>query len=496
MGEQRLYMCARRLWLGIGAAVLAVAVGAAPAFANVALTRISTDPFTNTTSQHATEVEPDTLSNGSTIVSTFQQGRFFDGGASDIGFATSTDGGSTWTHGSLPGITGFTSPSGPFARVSDPSVAFDPKHNVWLISSLPLVPAGTGVTGAGVIVSRSTDGGLSWSNPVAVDAASDTGTDKNWSACDTTPTSPHYGNCYTEWDLNSAGNLIQMSTSTDGGLTWGPKKTTTTGEAGIGGQPLVQPNGTVIVPIDNANETAIGAFQSTDGGNSWTDVTTIALIRHHTDAGNVRSGALPSAEIDASGRVYVFWSDSRFERAGKANDIVYSTSTNGTSWTSITRVPASPRNSGADDFIPGIAVDRTTSGGSARLALTYYFYPVSNCGSSCQLDVGFISSTNGGATWGQATQLAGPMSLSWLANTSQGFMVGDYISTSFNAGGVAHGVFAVANPNSGTVFDEAMYTNATGLGSAAGGTAGEVAAADHIPAGIYNANQHDKHSWH
>src|SRR5262245_38456337 len=114
--ERRLYARVRRMWLGIGAAAFAVSVGAAPAFANVTLTPISTDPFTNGTSQHATEVEPDTLSNGSTIVSVFQQGRFFDGGASDIGFATSTDGGTTWSHGSLPGITGFTSPAGPFAR--------------------------------------------------------------------------------------------------------------------------------------------------------------------------------------------------------------------------------------------------------------------------------------------------------------------------------------------------------------------------------------------
>ena len=59
--------------------------------------QISADPFTNTTSQHRTQVEPDTLSFGSTIVSAFQSGRFFDGGASDIGWATSTDGGSRWT---------------------------------------------------------------------------------------------------------------------------------------------------------------------------------------------------------------------------------------------------------------------------------------------------------------------------------------------------------------------------------------------------------------
>ena len=61
--------------------------------------QLSTDPYTNTTSQHKTEVEPDTFSFGSTMVSAFQVGRFFNGGASNIGFATTTNGGSSFTHG-------------------------------------------------------------------------------------------------------------------------------------------------------------------------------------------------------------------------------------------------------------------------------------------------------------------------------------------------------------------------------------------------------------
>jgi hypothetical protein len=484
----------RRGGVAAGVAVAAAALGAAPALASVALTQISSDPFSNSTSQHATQVEPDTLSNGSTIVSAFQSGRFTDGGSSDIGFATSTDGGATWTHGFLPGITKVSppiAPAGPFDRVSDPAVAFDGRHNVWMVASLPL----TGTNGAGAIVSRSTDGGATWTNPVTVSA--DSGTDKTWIACDSTSTSPFFGNCYVEWDNNAQGNLIQMSTSTDGGLTWGPKRTTTSGEAGIGGQPLVQPNGTVIVPIDNANETAVGAFRSTDGGGSWTDVTTIALIHSHTDAGNIRSGPLPTAEIDGAGRVFVAWADSRFRRHGGSNDIVYSSSSDGVTWSAVTRVPIDATNSGVDHFIPGLAVDRTTSGGTAHLALTYYFYPVSNCSqSTCQLDVGEISSTNGGATWGAATMVAGPMTVTWLASTTQGFMVGDYISASFNASGVAHGVFAVATAPSGNVFNEAMFTQAAGFQAAGGSAAGEVSAPEHIPAGINQANGHAAHSWH
>jgi hypothetical protein len=98
--------------------------------------------------------------------------------------------------------------------------------------------------------------------------------------------------------------------------------------------------------------------------------------------------------------------------------------------------------------------------------VTYHFYPVTGCtASTCRLDVGFISSPTGGTSWTTATQLAGPMTLSWLPSTTQGRMVGDYISTSY-AGGKAHGVFEVASAPSGGVFNQATYTPATGLASA------------------------------
>ena len=64
-------------------------VAAGTAEANAPLTRVSTDPYTNPTSQHATELEPDTFAHHGTVLSAFQVGRFFDGGASDIGVVRS-----------------------------------------------------------------------------------------------------------------------------------------------------------------------------------------------------------------------------------------------------------------------------------------------------------------------------------------------------------------------------------------------------------------------
>ncbi len=87
----------RSTWLfrmvvpGAVAAALALSSTVLAAASTISLLQLSSDPYTNSTSQHATEVEPDTLSHGSTIVSAFQVGRFFNGGASNIGFATSTN---------------------------------------------------------------------------------------------------------------------------------------------------------------------------------------------------------------------------------------------------------------------------------------------------------------------------------------------------------------------------------------------------------------------
>jgi hypothetical protein len=219
-------------------------VVAAVALAAVPLTKVSSDPYTNPDSQHKTEVEADTYSFGSTIVGTFQVGRYTNGGASNIGWATSTDDGATWEHGFLPNITRFE--GGPYDRVSDPVVAYSRKHDAWLISTLGILAG----NGAAVLTSRSTDGGLTWSDPFLVSDSS-VFHDKNWIVCDNTPSSRFYGRCYTEWDDAGAGGRILMSTSKDGGRTWGPAKATKNNASGVGGQPLVQPDGTVVVPINS-----------------------------------------------------------------------------------------------------------------------------------------------------------------------------------------------------------------------------------------------------
>lgn len=450
----------------VGVTVAAAALVTAPsAYANVPLTQISNDPYADAQAQHQTQVGPDTFQSGNTIVSVFQSGRVFGGGASNIGWATSTDGGDTWTRGFLPGITANGSPAGSYGQASLPSVTFDAKHDVWLISSL-----GLRSSGSDVLTSRSTDGGLTWSNPI-VTATGDL--DKNWIVCDNISASQFYGTCYTQYDTLPF-NDIRLRRSTDGGLTWGPARGTSDGAVGAGGQPLTRNNGTVLVPYFATTANQIRSFRSVDGGASWRATVLVSSIRHHNAAGGLREDPLPSAEMDGPGTAYVVWSDCRFRANCSSNDIVLAKSTSETTWSAPVRIPIDPVTSTVDHFTPGIAVDKTSGGGQARIGVTYYSYPTAACSSStCQLNVGFISSTDGGATWSAPVQIAGPMPLSWFPNTSAGRMFGDYISTSILAGDNAYPVVPVATAPVSGAFRVSMRVPTGGMEITGGSVAAE-----------------------
>jgi hypothetical protein len=444
----------------VTAVVFLLAVATVPAAAaGSSLIHLSTDPYTNSFSAHQTEVEPDSFAAGSTIVSAFQVGRVFIGAAANIGWATSRDGGKTWRHGFLPATTTQASPPGSYARASDPSVAWSARDHTWLISYL-VAPSVTSNAVVDLLVSRSRDG-IHWDAPVTA-AARNEFLDKNWTACDNSPQSPFYGNCYTELEIPTEGSIVTMTTSKDAGQSWGALEPTADNLVGVGGQPVVQPDGTVVVPIEAFGaQTTISAFQSTDGGASWSASTVIAAVNRRTDPANIRSGgALPTAEIDRTGRVYVVWSDCRFEAGCPANDLVLSSSADGIAWTTPARVPIDPVGSMVDHFTPGLSVDPATAGARAHLALAYYYYPQSDCTlDTCELHVGYVSSRNGGHSWSQPTHLAGPMKVGWLAPTASGFMAGDYISTSIVPGTPkAFPFFAVATPPTGSLLHEDMFT--------------------------------------
>ena len=434
--------------------------------------QISQDPFTNSTSQHQTQVEPSTFSFGSTVVSAFQSGRFSaGGGASGISWVTSFDAGHTWRGGVLPGITVFS--GGSYARASDSVVAYDLAHRTWIISTLAAKTTYEGSSGStALVVSRSLDA-LTWSKPVLVAAsgASDN-FDKDWIACDNHLTSKYFGRCYEEWDnANVEGGLILMSYSNDGGLTWSaPASPVSQSISAIGGQPVVQPDGNVVVPIYGYDLTTgaegLYSYRSTDGGVSWSDPVKIAPSEYSGTADPFyRGGSLPSAATDASGKVYVTWSGCSFESDCLANetgnttdDIVLATSTDGLTWTPVQRIPLDAVGSDVEHLTAGIAVDSNTGGSSAHLAVAYYYW--GNAGkcdaTNCQVYVGMATSTSGGTTWSQRQTLAGPTTPDWWANTESGYMTGDYITTVITANRAVT-VVPVATAPIGTTLHQAMY---------------------------------------
>ena len=216
-----------------------------------------------------------------------------------------------------------------------------------------------------------------------------------------------------------------------------------------------------MVPIDDFVGDVI-AFTSTDGGAGWSSTVRIATQEFRGQDGDLRSPGLPSAAVDAAGTVYVVWPDCRFRSGCSTDDIVMSTSKDGVHWSAVSRIPIDPTTSTVDHFIPGLGVDPTTSGATAHLAMTYYYYPVAACNSSCQLNVGFTISENGGNTWTAGTHLAGPMRLSWLAPSQNGQMVADYLAVAYSNGN-PFGVFAVAFPNTAVALNEAMFTTTAPL---------------------------------
>ena len=150
------------------------------------------------------------------------------------GFFMSTDGGKTWLDGQIPMQSG--------NGAGDPSPAFDGKNGVVLMAQLENV-AGLGgpwVAHGNASVSRSTDGGMTWSKPITVFKGNGAGIglannavfwDKEWLTVDNYEGSPFYGRAYltaTRYKNGLFGSYLDspifLSYSDDGGLTWSEPK--------------------------------------------------------------------------------------------------------------------------------------------------------------------------------------------------------------------------------------------------------------------------------
>jgi len=428
--------------------------------------QLSRDATVNPQSQHETQVEPDSFSFGSTIVTLFQSGRNESGGAAAHAWATSTDAGVTWRSGLLPGLVDETPGGGPFGAVSDPVVAYDALHRVWLASSLAVETSNV------LTINRSPDG-RAWEAPVIAAADAAEHYDKQWLACDNGRTSRFRGRCYLAY-YDVEANRIAVRRSTDGGRTWSTAVPTpadgTLGSSVNGAYPIIRPDGSLVLAFtisslftaSDLNE--IGVVRSVDGGLTFTGP--VRLGRFPEDAfTGVRAPPLVTGDVDARGRVYVAWSDCRFRDDCIGSDIVLARSENGVNWAAPVRVTAGDVLSDVDHFLPGLAVDPASSGATARVALVLHTLPEpEGCalGDCPGVDVRLIRSSDGGRTWGRPQILSVErMPIGWIASTGLGRMLGDYVSTSW-AGGRPVPVFSLAAAPVGGSYRQAIFATVRG----------------------------------
>jgi hypothetical protein len=322
------------------------------------------------------EVEPSLAvdpTNPAHIVGVWQQDRWANGGANGIGTAASFDGGATWTpstphFGRCAG--GNAGNGGDYERATDPWVAFAADGSVFQIA---LMFDATSARNA-MAASRSTDGGLSWNEPVVLRGDSDPDVFNDKDSITADPTDP--GRVYAVWDRLTG--MLQPTQPIGTGPTWFARTTDGVWEPArpifdpgvdaqtIGNVIAVLPDGTLICVFDlitgassQAPISMLAAIRSPDKGLTWSAPTMISVmsgvgVRDPNNHDFIRSGNdLPEIAVDrASGVAYIVWEQAH---PGTAIDgiAMVSSSDGGVTWSAPVLINGAP---GAAAFTPVVAV--------------------------------------------------------------------------------------------------------------------------------------------
>lgn len=442
------------------------------------------------------EVEPSIAvnpGNPKDIVTDFQVDRVDVGGDAENGFATSVDGGQTWTQGLLPGLTkdwpGSASvpAGGPFDRASDAVVAFGPAGtNQVYASSLVFDDSSQNGLPSGMAINVSKDGGLTWSAPVFLEQDSLGGlNDKNWVVVDTGSGSGHHtGRVYVVWDRIAPMVYAYCDPDRVGATTpgcdnadnWSSSATNSiTGQTngfyvfgtgpGIGSIPVIQNDGSLSIfykeddagnPIGVSNTDQPTAFT----GNQPIEVTTAPMagavvwpapltftvadthpVGQYTVNKGVqeqRAGSLITAAVDpTTNQLYAGWEDSSFRATDGLNDAVFVTSTDGgITWSPMAAIDPNKDGSFIDNYNPSLAV------GKDSVVRTIYRQRSEPTGAlSPVIDTYYQQSSDGGKTWSAPLKVdTQATNVNYGAYSRGGLFEGDYDQVAVGSDGVAYAV--------------------------------------------------------
>ena len=370
-------------------------------------------------------------SNPKHLVAGWQENRFMNGGAQALGVAVSFNGGRTWAERLVPGLTLLS--GGPWQRASDPWVEFGPGGRVYFSSLLFNETNPDNAIG----VSVSTDGGLSWSEPLELGRSFLNFNDKEAVTVDVYPESPFFGRAYVAWDVNltdaSGQNFVAqqllVARSRKNGTFRRPRGVRT-GPTNIGAIPRVGPDGTVYIvwagrPTEGS-PLSIYFSRSTNGGKRWSSPRIIADLLA-LGVPSLRVGSiLPSFAVDpVSGDLYVVWQDSRWSGVDQATRIF--SRDRGKTWSVPRLVSAAPLD--APTFTISVAVN-----GQQQVAVSYY--SLENDPDRAFLVDRFVRiSDDGGQSFGPPIRLTRRTFDVRFAAQSRGFFLGDYVGL---AGSIKH----------------------------------------------------------
>lgn len=396
---------------------------------------------------HSSEVEPFVSINplnAQNLVGVWQQDRWSNGGAQGLLSAFSTDGGQTWSVRQAPFSRcsgGNLVNGGDYARATDPWISFGPDGTAYWMA-MAITNQGAGGEVSAMRVSRSTDGGDTWSAPITlIRDVNPYFNDKNTITAD--PTNALYA--YAVWDRLDATNdsgPAWFTRTTNGGLSWEvarPIVDPGSQAQTVGNRIAVLSDGTLLNlyteirygTATTPDRAALRVIRSTDRGVNWSTPLTVFPLMAPVgtfDPGSgqpVRDGSILGAiAVGPDDTVWVVWQDSSIGRAcitapcyGPRDGIALARSADGgQTWSEAVLINGDPE---VQAFTPAIHV---TADGT--IGVSYYDLRDNTADAATLLASHWLATSSDGVNWSEQL-VAGPFDLS-IAPDALGLFLGDY----------------------------------------------------------------------